>query len=92
MEIFDIIEEEELTGERNYYEEVKEILNKRYGKNNRCIRGNYSLDNNCCFHTAEETVILFGKSGDNIKKMHKEYIIPLSEKIKDMLTNIKFRY
>ena len=85
LDIYDIIEEVELKGERNYYEEVKQILNKRYRKNNKCIRGKYSLDDNCCFHTAEEVLILFGKSGNTVNKIHKEYIKPLSDKTKDVI-------
>ena len=48
-----VIQEEELTGEEDYYEMVVDILKKKKNKNGRLIRGIYSLKDQCCFQNAE---------------------------------------
>ena len=83
--IYNVMQDEELTGEEDYYEMVVDILKKKYNKNGRLIRGIYSLKDQCCFHTAEEVVTLFGKSGEYIKKLHEEKILPVDKRLDDIL-------
>lgn len=83
--IYNVIQDEELTGEEDYYEMVVDILKKKYNKNGKLIRGIYSLKDQCCFHTAEEVVTLFGKSGVYIKKLHEEKILPVDKRLDDIL-------
>lgn len=74
LETYNVLEDHELLCEENYFENVAEILNKKYNKNGRLIRGEYSLKNNCCFHTAMEVVTLFGKSDEYIKEIYEKRI------------------
>lgn len=74
LTIFDVVQEEELKGGNDYFEQIKEILIKEE-------KSNYDLKTNCCFHTAQKIMILFGKSGDVIKKMHEDYILPIADEI-----------
>ena len=78
LDIYSVIQEEELTGEEDYYEKVVDILKKKYNKNGRLIRGIYASKDQCCFQNAEEVVTLFGKSSESIKKLHEEKILPFT--------------
>ena len=102
LHIYSVIQEEELTGEEDYYEKVVDYLKKKYNKNGRLIRGSYALKDQCCFQNAEEVVTLFGKSSECIKKLHEEKILPVDKRLDAILWglnmdeefpyNIKFNY
>jgi len=69
---FMIVTEEELSAKEDF-EKIKEILIKKYkDKNGNINRGKYSILDNCCYHTVEEILILFGKSPDAVKKIRQE--------------------
>ena len=76
---YNVLQDEELSEDISY-ESVKDVLMKRYNKDGICIRGKYTI-NNCCFHTAMEVMILFGKSEEIIKKLFEEKIYQRYEKI-----------
>ena len=84
LDIYSVIQEEELTGEEDYYEKVVDILKKKYNKNGRLIRGIYAFKDQCCFQNAEEVVTLFGKSSECIKKLHEEKILPVDKLLDDI--------
>ena len=56
---YNVLQDEELSDDISY-ETVKDILIKSYNKNGECNRGRYEFDN-CCFHTSEDVMKLFGK-------------------------------
>ena len=69
-----VIQEEELLGNENYLEKVKDYLYKKYYKDGKLIRGKYSVRYNCCFHAAEEIMLLFGKSDEKIRELYDKII------------------
>ena len=73
-----VIQEEELLGNEKYLEKVKDYLYKKYNKDGKLIRGKYSVRYNCCFHTAEEIMPLFGKSDEKIRELYDKEIKTIS--------------
>lgn len=69
-----VIQEEELLGEENYLEKLKDLFNKKYNKDGKLIRGEYSVEHNCCFHTAEEIMEFLGKSDEKIRDLYDKNI------------------
>ena len=73
---YEILQNEELTGEKNYYENAINKINKKYLKGNKLIKGEYSLFKlddvygGCCFHFAMEIINLFEKSDEKIKQYY----------------------
>ena len=86
-----VIQEEELLGDENYLEKVKDFLNKKYNKDGKLIRGEYSVQHNCCFHTAEDIMIFFGKSKEKINYLYDKEIKFIAPVI-DVLNYLKNKF
>jgi hypothetical protein len=82
---FKILMEEEILNGKDY-EDIRNKLIKKYKDKNGIInRGKYSLFSNNCYDTAEEILDLFGKSQESVKKLRREYFLPLMKQYEECL-------